>query len=511
MVIGSLFTVLPLPIATNQPVHIHGLFSISPDRARLYQHGEKSAQDQEPANWNKYLLQALVPAAWTKLLSYMAAHCSEQSNFELWPQSLDDPRDPLDSALKKVMEIIGNESLAVWPTVVGYKTEKTALLGTGLESGHLRDALREAKVPVVNVPKRLQGIAENIFKDQVLCPQTLCAFLKGVKTQIKCWSSETKNHILEYLLSKPGFTAYDDLDIFPFKNGTYRSIGQSIAYVHRDSLEEALFHLEDARNLDLEKLSKSTQQVLRRGCASSKVHPSIRFRTPSCLKKYCLNTIFEKVAKNQDFVVLDNVAADTVSKVWTWISTRSISLSDLEISCLWLLPLSNGCYRKVKPAVSSSQIHFAPSGKIGDLMVQLDAKMTAKPLPLLDIKTTHPAHGLLSVTAKMQGIMQTLLIQDARRMVSFLPWLQRIWGLVSNITDQERVSIGELLASQLTQKLAQAEYDACREILKQLPIFQKVSWTEREHNRCVTGFPFLSLMTDVLQRARLDVDHSELL
>ena len=112
-------------------------------------------------------------------------------------------------------------------------------------------------MPVVNVPKRLQGMAGNIFKDQVLCPQTLCAFLKDVKTQIKCWSSETKTHILEYLLSKPWFTGYDDIQIFPFKNGTYRSIGQSIAYVHRDSLEEALFDLEDARNLDLEKLSKS--------------------------------------------------------------------------------------------------------------------------------------------------------------------------------------------------------------------------------------------------------------
>jgi len=477
---GSLFTVLPLPIVTNQPVHIHGLFSISPDRARLYQLGEKSAQDQEPANWNKYLLQALVPTAWAKLLSYTAARCTEQLNFETWPQHLDDPRDPLDIALKKVMEIIGNESLAVWPTEVGYKTEKTALLGTGLESDHLRNALREAQVPIVSVPKRLQIMAESIFKDRILCPQTLCAFLKGVKTQVKCWSSETKNHILEYLLSKPGFIDYDDLDIFPFKNGTYRSIGQPIAYVHRDDLEEALFHLEDARNLDIGKLSRATQQVLRRGCETSRVHPSIRFRTPRCLKKYCLNTIFEKVAKNQDFVVLDKVAAETVSKVWTWISTRSISLGDQEISCLWLLPLSNSQYRKVKPVAWSSQIYFAPPGKLGDLMVQLDAKMTAKPLPLLDIKTTHPAHGLLSV--------KTSLIQDARRMVSFLPWLQQAWDLVSNITDKERVSIGELLASQRSQKLAGSEYEACREILKQLPIFQKVSWTEREHNRCVIRF-----------------------
>jgi len=295
---GSLFTVLPLPIVTNQPVHIHGLFSISPDRARLYQLGEKSAQDQDPANWNTWLFQVLVPAAWTKLLRYMADLCPHRSNFDTWPQSLHDTRGPLNTALENVTEIIGRESLAVWPTVVGYKTEKTALLGIGLESNLLIAALREAQVPLVNVPKRLQNMAENIFKDRILCPQNLCAFLKGAKHKIKLWSQQTKHDILEYLLSKPGFIDYDDLDLFPFKNGTYRSIGKSVAYIHRDDIEEALFDLEDARNLDLGKLSKAMQKALKRGCETLKIHPSIRFRTSRCLREYCSSTIFKNVAKD---------------------------------------------------------------------------------------------------------------------------------------------------------------------------------------------------------------------
>lgn len=69
---GSLFTVLPLSIQTSQPVHIHGLFSVSPDRRRLYQSSDRSSQDQGPANWNSWLFDNSIPTAWTELLTYLA-------------------------------------------------------------------------------------------------------------------------------------------------------------------------------------------------------------------------------------------------------------------------------------------------------------------------------------------------------------------------------------------------------------------------------------------------------
>lgn len=484
---------MPLPIATSQPVHVHGLFSISPDRARLYHIDDKSAQDQYPATWNKWLLQDPIPAAWTKLLSYFSHLYPEQPTFEKWPLSLNDAQHPFSYALENVLAIIEKESFALWPTYVGYKTTKASLLGTGLESLPLQTALREAKVPVVYVPERLQHISQKNFEARVLCSRTLCTFLRSVKGHIKLWSEQTKNEIVEYLLSEPGFNDYGGLDLFPFKDGAYRSVGDFNTYVHRDSFEETLFYLEDFCNLDVGKFSMSTQQALKRGCESSKIHSSISFRSASCLRKYCMRTIFKKVAKDQDFAVLDEVAAAIVTKVWTWISMRRIDILNQEISCLWLLPLSNGRHRKVKPKVSASQVHFAPPGEAGDLMRKLDAKMASKVLPLLD--TTHSE---LATITKNEATMSNLWVQDASRIVPLLRWLQRTWALVDPVTDEERLLIAELVTSHMPLKLTEPDRTAVVEALSHLPIFQKVSWKESGDKMFVIRFRTFVNLSDVL-------------
>jgi sacsin len=250
---------------------------------------------------------------------------------------------------------------------------------------------------------------------------------------------------------------------------------------------------------------------LKRGCETLKIHPSIRFRTSRCLREYCSSTIFKNVAKDQDFVALDKFAAETVSKIWIWITTRAIGISDQEISDLWLFPLSSGLYRKIKPR-ASSQVYFASPGKIGDLMVKLDAKTVTKPFPLVDIETTHPAHSLLSMNARSQGVLSALQIQDPRRIVSFLTWLQENWSLIQNFNDEEKMSVGELLASQLSQKLTTQELTVCSDMLKQLPIFQKVSWMDVENKRFACPFPYsLTPVTNASQGAHTNMDRPKLL
>lgn len=506
---------MPLPIAANQPVHIHGLFSISPDRARLYQFGDKSAQDQYPAKWNKWLFQGPVPAAWTKLLSYFGDLYPDQQAFDIWPQELQDTQEPTSKALEQVMGIIDKESLALWPTAVGYRTAKTALLGTGAESMPLRNALREeAQAPVVFVPERLQKLSRSIFKDRILSPESLCAFLGGVKGQTKLWSQQTKHEILEYLLSKPGFIGYGGLDLFPFKDGTYRSIGigEHMAYVHRDSFEETLFSPEDFCNIDLGKFSESTQQTLKRGCELSNIHPAIRYRSASCLKQFCMSSIFKNVAKDGDFVALEEEAARVVRKVGTWISMRDFFRTGFqEISYLWLLPLSNGRYRRVKPKGAFSMVYFAPPGEVGDLMRRLDARMSSKLFPLLDTEHSRIDPSFLSIITKSEGVMSNFCVQDSRRMVFLLQWLQRTWALVDHITDEERLLITKLVVSHSPQELPEPDRGAVIEALKHLPIFQKVSWKAVGDKMFVIHFRVLVKISNARQGDDFDVDQFELL
>jgi sacsin len=488
---------LPLPIATNQPVLIHGLFSISPDRARLYQLNDTSTQDQGPAKWNNWLLKGPVPLAWTRLLSNLASDYPNQPAFERWPQSLGDTRDPLSSALEKVLGVIEKESLALWPTDIGYMTTKDALLGTGTESIALRNALREARAPIVYVPEQLQHRSNILFKGRILCPQSLCHFMRTIDGQIKSWSDPTKLEILEYLLSEPEFTNYGGLELFPFKDGIYRSVGESIAFVHRDKLEETLFSLEDFCNLDIEKLSKTAQQALKHGCESSTIHPSIRYRSARCLREYCMSTLFKNVPKDRDEFVLDECAAGIVTEVWTWISKYSNCILDKEFSSLWLLPLSNGHHRKVKPASGSSSVaYYAPVGEIGDLMRKFDARISVKTLPLLDTGPTGLTPRFLSMLMRSESVMSTLCIKDASNMISFIEWLQRTWLLVDHILGEERLLLARLLVSHFPQTLTSLERKAVVGALSSLAIFQKVLWKGESDTMFVIFFRFLIVVTN---------------
>jgi sacsin len=486
---------LPLPIATSQPVHIHGLFSISPDRARLYQLNERSTQDQDPAKWNNWLLQDPVPLAWTKLLSYLAHAYPHQPAFERWPQSITDNRDPLSNATEKVIGVIEKESRALWPTNEGYVTAKSGLLDTGIESA-LRDALQEAEAPVVYVPQRLQGKAEKLFKDRLLRPRSLCQFMRSKDSQIGSWSDRTKHKILEYLLSEPGFTDYGNLELFPFKDGMYRSIGEHTAFIHRNKHEEALFSLEDSHNLDLEKLSETAQRALKQGCDSSSIHPSIRYRSACNLREYCMGNIFNNVAEEQDMVALPEKCTALVSGVWTWISMRCIPLLDKDISCLWLLPLSNSLHRKIIPRNSSSQIYLAPAGKIGELMWKFDGKSSSKPLPLLATRPTGLGSEVVCYLTKRPETISKLFLKDARNMVYFLEWFHQTSPLVDDASDEERLIIARLVASHLPQQLTSSEHSVVVRALSHLKIFQKVSWEQAKDGKMFVKYFAVSNIPD---------------
>jgi sacsin len=103
----------------KQPVHVHGLFSISPDLPKLYQLREDSSQDQSPAIWNEWLLHNPVPMAWAKLLSHLAYLRPDEPTFEWWPQNTDGNNDILSNALDRFVDIVTKDSLSLWSMCVG--------------------------------------------------------------------------------------------------------------------------------------------------------------------------------------------------------------------------------------------------------------------------------------------------------------------------------------------------------------------------------------------------------
>ena len=391
----------------------------------------------------------------------------------------------MKNALKNVLKIIDNEFLAIWPTEVGYVTAKDGLLSRTAERSAIRDALKEAGAPVVHIPPRLEQLqhsAEVIFKDRILLPQSLYRHLRLKGNMVGLMSSQAKLEILEYFLSDPQFIDYSDLEIFPFEDGAYRSIN-NIAYVHRDDFEKALFCLDTSHNLDLEKLSRTAQKALRNCCESQPNHPYIRYRSTKCLRDYSTTTVFKDVPESEDMVVLGQRSTDFVSKVWAWLSLRGIDIIDEDVSCLWLLPLSNGRYRKVKPhRLLSSLIYVAPTDEVGQLMRSFDKKSHLKPLPLLLQELELSIPGCLSTLVKSPSSGSHLAIKDASDIIIFLQWLHGNAPLVEDATAEERNQIKSLIASNLPRPLTPEKRKVVVRSLSLLKLFQKLTWNEEGGN-----------------------------
>lgn len=440
-----------------------------------------SVQDKTQARWNDFLLQGPVPVAWAKLLANLANSNSRHSlshrtAFQNWPKRTTDTRDILSNALPNVLSLIGKESLVVWPTKAGYVAAEDGLITVnGGPIIGLREAILETEVPVIYCLEEIEQQAKSLFDDRALCPQSLCSFLKRDSQGIRQWSDRTKIIILEYILSDPNFTAYGELEIFPFEDGTYQAIEEGICFLHRNELEKDLFRFRKSQNLDLDKLSAATQRALKLGCETPRVHRSIRYRSARCLKNYCMNTIFKDVPQHQDMIELNPESVSIVEKAWEWILLRDITILNDEISCLWLLPLSNGCYRRIKLQAPSSPAYLPPPGELGRLMWKFN-ELSKRVLPLISSVPTGEKPPWITLLTRDSTHMSQLSIENASDMVVFLDWLYQTSSLDYDVSDEDKLMIVRLLADH-----SKLEYDTLKRVeliksLGRLKVFRRISW-----------------------------------
>lgn len=434
---------------------------------------EDSSQDQSPAKWNEWLLHAPVTMAWTKLLDHLAHVHPYQSTFDWWPQYIDSSNDILSDTLDTVVEIIAKESLPLWSTQVGHVTARDSLLNVGEKSIALKDALQEAKIPVVYAPDRLQHRIQHIFKGQILDPKRLSIFLMNKNNQINDWSLSTKKAILEYLLSKHGIAEIGSLELFPFKDGKYRSIANHAAFVYRNESEIDLFSLQDDHSIDFNMLSPVTSSVLHDWCKSAAENESIRYRSAGDFRYYCLEFIFLKTPREKDMVSLDTRAFKFVSRAWNWIVDQRIDILGV-VSDLWLIPLTNGHHRKIKPRNLTSETIFAPLGPVGDFMRAFDVKYSSRTKPLIHtVGLSNRVRDRLIATSQSHA---SLLIKHGGNMIDFAQWLYQIRSIIDTASDEEKAKLVEVIATNLQTSLPQSEYYPIGNAIGALKIFKKVSW-----------------------------------
>jgi sacsin len=445
---------------------------MTPDRAQLHGIGDKSIQYPLPGEWNHWLFEELIPTAWTNLLVYLAQQYPDQSAFGIWPKPQEDTNNILYHIDEKVLRIIEQKNYSVWYTDLGYVTLGSGLVTKIEKSSVMRKALNDAGVPVIYLPGDLMSSVETTYKVKSLRPQTLCGFLERRQDKLRIISEDAKQVLLDYVISDPNFREYGAVELFPFEDGIYRAIDNEVAFIHRDDEERLLFQLENGRNIELRKLSKTTQQLLQNGCSTSSLHSSLRHRSTYDLKTYCLKTHFKTFDSKKDLVSVDENISIFISRVWNWIVTRQHTILDDNISCLWLLPLSDGRYRKIKPSDASFDTIYAGPGELGDFLRDLDDKGIDSNKPIIKTNGLSSCSVQLLIDAMKKD--PSLFIKTSDILENFMHWLSEIREVFDDMaTDDDRWRLHKLLASRLHLCI---DLKTISNILGGLKVFQKVVW-----------------------------------
>lgn len=492
---GKFFTVLPLPIGTDQRVHIHGLFGITPDRARIYCEDDQR-DNPMPAKWNRFLFHSVIPQAWAQLLLFISTDLAAHSTFDWWPLAKGAHTKHLPES---IADRIQKEDMAVFPTEMGYKTVYESFLSVGSESTALQEALKEAKVPVVYTHARLRPYIESSFTSRMLSPSRLADLLKrrdDVNNQIRTWKNSTKKTILEYLVSSSSLLpSITSLELFPFEDGEYSSIANHGAFIHRDDLDKDLFGLDKGHSLDLKYVTTLTQSAIIALCNSpNQKSPIIRYRSASDLVLFLSKHVFHDISMDLDSVNLSELAASFVPKVWKWI-TRNLPLGQPstfsgELAELWLLPLGNGQFRKLKPSGYFQEVMFVGTGDMADLLTVFASNPLSNSSPLLRTEKMGLKDKEISLLSKVLMTNGALRIQSSTNMVHIIQWLAKNSDLVAVASDKEKRVILKHLDETPRERMSATVLSASQNALQLLKIFEKVSW-QTEPGKLTTSWTSL--------------------
>ncbi|KAL8918087.1 MAG: hypothetical protein Q9172_005575 [Xanthocarpia lactea] len=478
---GQLFSCLRLPIEIGHPVHIHGLFSIVPDRGRLSSSGQTSRDSG--SEWNRFMFKTCVVAAWTELLLARRHIAWQQDLFKLWPRvNLSHSTEMWSSLDDHTTDQVITQELSVWNTpsfCVAFG--QGFFLQEGEIAGVYREAFRAIQLPLVclDVPmyQKLLQRASGLSKDvPILSSESLRLFLRNNNRlqQVQKSSSLLLQYcVLDFIDSADEEEKqtkirdeFRDIRLWPTLQKSLSALKDYPFLLPRDSDELRLFSTSRlCETLDLGHLAKPVAELLERHVA--KGSNWVRHRTISDLELdwtriYSMdpsNLHLEICARNEQ-------NDELLRRIWRWLCERceeasnSPLLSMHNLDSLFLIPV-NGC-----------RIHWMcqllPDGSAG----------TSSSHSVLDTKVlpTEAVKMLLSVATQRAD----LLFATTSDLKGLVAWLVANKDFINGLSDPQKGILTQQLSLLTWQQSTTLESEAKR-VLKQrmlqVPIFSRVTAT----------------------------------
>ena len=381
---GRLFSTLRLPILTAHPVHLHGLFSITPDRGRLTSSEQSPGSEDFATKWNSFLFASCIASAWADLLRHRSSISWNREGFGLWPRVTELSISQWDKLADDVIDEVAKKDLPVWPTANKCVSIRKGFFSrTELDTVKYAPALTEAQAAAVyleqplfeKLQQRCSGSVQIIW----MTPKTVRHFLRFQKPSTLSEMPHTLSKLLlEYCLldvqqncdsisKKPIYDDLGEIALWPTMDGKLSVSGKFYLLLPRDSMEMELFaRTRKARTIDINHLTSQTLALLRKDIA---LFPAkIRYRRLVDLSEDwpTIYPLAEPSAGSKAWTSRSKGHGElTIGSTWTWICARLKEEGQLPplLDDLWLLPTNNFRLRRYAPGLESQPLLIITKGE----------------------------------------------------------------------------------------------------------------------------------------------------
>ena len=490
---GRLFSTLILPIPTKQPVHMHGLFAIAPDRARL-------GFEDLAVKWNEYMFKNRISAAWTELLVHRSPLSWNAEGFGLWPRADSSHSDLWTRLDDWVIDRIIADNLRVWNAINGccVTLDDGFFAKSGTQDAKYLTCLAKISMPVVvlepEILQKLKGRV-NIYnkKLRLQTPSTVRQFVRNCNECLSTLARDVSASILEYCLDTTNSDLRDDsrtvlygdlhgLRLWPTVSGTLAVVPpDGVLLFPRDAPEMQLFSgTRTDETLDIDELTPAVRDVLRNDITYCAV---IRFRALQDLIEDWPN-MYQGAFQHGDTSELEQRARDLdplIHNIWTWISLRLREEKQKLPSGLhstWLIPINNSRIRQISPRSNSALTLIIEKGEpLADFLLEAVSRDPLAAPPLLDTDMMSPE--AVKVLRKLSKTNPELRLTCQTSLETFVDWLAAGQQILRSLSPQQKKLIVKHLEKLMRDQIHSTHLlPGLASQMRKIPVFSKTTSVE---------------------------------
>jgi len=510
---GRLFSILRLPIETCQPVHIHGLFSITPDRGRLSSSGQTPGYEDMETKWNDHMFENCVAEAWASLLVTRSVDSWKAEGFALWPRIETAPTAVWTKLDDLVLSITLRDDLPVWRSTNSCVRMTEAFFDT--RTGDIEKtygpSLASIKLPAVypssSLLRKLKVLAARSGRTpRFISPKEVRLYLIRPHGH-EYMPSEHSPTLLQYCLldainnelsNAAKTVAYQEiagLRLWPMIDGSFSSLDKNCLLLPRDSDEMSLFKAaRPEKTLDLGQLRNAILTLIREDVGTimvALIRQDVKTKntTPKAIRLRGLDDLSVDWSVMYPLHVVDQPSQTSMARlgaqnkllnqIWKWICLRykDEKVIPLSLQDLWLLPTLGNHIRQLAPKDRALPVLVVQKEEaLYRILTAAWEKEKIAEAQILECDVL-PAASVKVLRAQVVASKPSVSVASSDHLETLLPWLVRNKERFNELPDPQKGALLHEIAALVLEATPSTNTPSWRVVsgLQQLPLFTRMN------------------------------------